>query len=79
MAAFKTTRGADRYTALAGGAWAEVILRSYFGWRPAVARGGGAAPLWGPAVPRGVRGELSNIGAALRNITLTERGPRDSP
>ena len=74
--AFKTTRGADRYTALAGGAWAELIIGTVFGWRPRV---DGSVKLWRASVPRGVTGVLRNVrlpNGAAQNISLTERGPR---
>ena len=74
--AFKTTRGADRYTALAGGAWAELIIGTVFGWRPRV---DGGVKLWRASVPRGVTGVLRNVrlpNGAAQNISLTERGPR---
>jgi hypothetical protein len=76
VAAFKTTRGADRYTALAGGAWADVIVRSFFGWRPRVS--GGHDQPWRPQLGRGVTGELLNVrvqSGGLVNITLSAHGP----
>jgi hypothetical protein len=54
VTAFKTTRGADRYTALAGGSWAEVILCTLFGWRPSL-NTASAELLWRAATPRGER------------------------
>lgn len=78
--AFKTTRGADRYTALAGGAWAEIILHSFFGWRPGL-QDGGTNELWRSTVARGVTGELLWLRTpqGTRNITLGETGPRWGP
>jgi hypothetical protein len=91
VAAFKTTRGADRYTALAGGAWAEVILHTFFGWRPSPAAaiasdsrkddvGSSAEPaLWRSGVGRGVTAELLWLrmaGGGMRNISLGRDGPR---
>ena len=75
--AFKTTRGADRYTALAGGAWAEIILHSFFGWRPSLGNGS-PNELWRHKVGRGVTGELLWLRTpqGLRNITLGPNGPR---
>lgn len=70
---FKSTIGANRYSAVAGGCWFDVIVRTVFGWRPqwtdalrATAAGGAAKPpplpaLWQPTLPRRLNATLSNL------------------
>ena len=71
-----------RYTALAGGAWAEVILKTFFGWRPSLSPTGVQDQhLWRSLTPRGVTGELlwlrsPGVDGQMANITLTPDGPR---
>ena len=71
----------SRYTALAGGAWAEVILKTFFGWRPSLSPTGVQDQhLWRPSTPRGVTGELlwlrsPGVSGPMANITLTPGGP----
>jgi len=71
--AFKTARGATRFLADAGGAFAEVIVRSVFGYDPSAALTGSlpgpAHNSWDdlfyrPQQPR------SNLHATLRNVRL---------
>merc|ERR1719343_1838022 len=73
--AYKTTRGLTRYSADAGGAFAEVIVRSMFGYDPPSVLTGSLLPpapdpgwlyglLYKPQQPRGT------LKAILRNVPL---------
>ena len=92
--AFKTLNGWTRYNANNGASFAEVVVRTLFGyqppWLPPQTQGGddaSAAPAWlKPAfagVPRGVGGALYGIrlpgGAGSVDALLTEDGVRFVP
>lgn len=80
LPAYKPVLGLTRYVADCGGAFADVVVRSLFGYSPAMQwppAGGGepagdvAAQLLRASAPRGFDGRLSNVRTPLGLATIT--------
>lgn len=74
----KAARGGQMYNCTAGTAFAEILIRNFFGFRP---NWSGQAELFDPQRPRGFLGRLSGIRCAgkLLAITSTAGGVRMGP